>query len=106
MCSQSVVQVIIFISCLRGCLVLDHVEPIEGNMCACGMYVRTVGGHHGFLDHQANSTLFFLYLGRNQIGNAGACALADAIKATLVLHGPSLSWLSTARSRQRGAVLS
>ena len=75
-------------------------------MCACGMYVRTVSGHHRFKDHQANSTLTQLVLDANEIGNAGARALANAIKATLVLHGPSLSWLSTGRSRQRGAVLS
>ena len=88
------------------CVVLNNIEPIEGNMCACGMYVRTVSGHHRLKDHQANSALKVLRLSLNQIGNAGACAIADAIKATLVLHGPSLSWLSTARSRQRGAVSS
>ena len=60
-------------------------------MCACGMYVRTVGGHHRFKDHQANSALTELRLNGNTIGNAGACALAGAIKATHVVHGPSLS---------------
>ena len=43
------------------------------------------GGHHRFKDHQANSALEDLYLDYNQIGNAGACAFADAIKATLVV---------------------
>ena len=84
-------QVVILVTCLRGRVVLNHVETIEGNMCACGMYVRTVSGHHRFKDHQANSTLEELSLSANDIGNAGACAFADAIMATHVMHGPTLS---------------
>ena len=39
---KRVLQVVIIVTGVPGCVVLNHVGPTEGNMCACGMYVRTV----------------------------------------------------------------
>ena len=73
-------------------LFINVMITLDIEACKLAMYVRTVGGHHRFKDHQANSTRGRLVLaGAQPIGNAGACALADAIKATLVVHAPSLS---------------
>ena len=81
---------------LARCVVLNHVGPIEGNMCACGMYVRTVSGHHRFKDHQANSALEVLYLSLNQIGNAGACAICGCHQGNACVARTILVWLSKA----------
>ena len=42
-------------------------------------------------DHKANTTLTYLYLKDNNVGNAGATALADALQATVLTCEPSLS---------------
>ena len=51
-------------------------------------WVQSGGCHHWFtLRHtfrKANDTITKLDLGSNEIGDAGACALADSLKATLV----------------------
>ena len=41
-------------------------------------------GGSGVEDRKANSTITKLVLDRNKIGDAGACALANALTATLV----------------------
>ena len=54
-------------------------------LCVCSVLLVFALGGPGFKCHEANQTITELYLSANKIGNHGAVALAEPLKAWLVM---------------------
>ena len=64
---------------------LDNAAAVVcGSMHACS-HLRA--GMGAVKDHKANTSLTKLWLGGNKVGDAGATALAEAVKATYLTCG-------------------
>ena len=60
-----------------------HVQVTR--LCTCSVLLVFALGGPGFKCHEANQTITELYLHGNKIGSDGAVALAEALKAWLVM---------------------